>query len=170
MSLGITAADLTREGLREMTRRVVVDVPQWPSAGEVSWTTETRDLTHYLLEISGCTRWDAVTVAPMYRVTYLPREYDQVVTLDDRFLIVARRSEPVAAQVRYSITVNGRPIPHRVLTPGGHGINDVVTSVWRHLNLVGHTACDAEACTAQPLFALVAGGAYCAMHVDAIHR
>lgn len=166
MTMRITTADLTPEGIRALSRRKVTDVPQRPVSGEDAWTTQTRDLAHYLTEISGSLRWDAVMVQPAYPVRYLPREMDQVITLDDRFLIVARMFEPVGSIARHSITVNGRSIAHRQLTPGHHGINEVVHSVWHHLNLINNATCDHRGCTAMPVFALAAGGGFCAQHID----
>lgn len=157
---------LTDEGRAELARTIMRPISPEVVRGEDSWTTSVRQTAERLLSITRSQRWSAMVSEPLYHVNYADLRFAEIYTFDlGRLVVHVTSLRPVARMYRHRISIAGEYIPHRAVVDGlPHGPSAVAESVWRHLNDIGHAACDVLACRAQPTVAVPNGG-YCADHI-----
>jgi len=158
-------ATLTADQRRLLARMDHYQITDQPHPRWCGLQAYARDLARAICHAAGGADWTAQARAPFWPSPLVDQHTQTAVTVDRRLLVVLTQTNPAGAgPERWTITVNGRPIPHRPL-PGEvpHQIEPVPRSLWRHLRGIPVDPCDRFLCQA-PATVATWGASTCPPH------
>lgn len=158
-------ATLTADQRRLLNRMDHYQITEQPHPRWWGFQAYARDLARATCQAAGGADWTAEARAPSWPSRVIDQHCQTAVTVERRLLVVLTQTSPAGAGAeRWTITVNGRPIPHRAF-PGEapHHMEPVARSLWRHLRAIPVEPCDRLLCKA-PATVATWGASTCPPH------